>query len=194
MFESSSAAVLAGFRAARCGRRSALARSHLASPGSEQSVAGMSNSCGLAAGATLRQRILAVGRAPQLIALATLGEDGAPRVRYVTGHLNERMELRFGTSLRTPKIAHLRRDNRVSITLRGHSPQATAWLEIEGQAGISTTAEERRSFWLEGLRGFFSGPDDPDYCVVIVRPARIALMSTDGTPGGVWVPSGNSAE
>ena len=139
---------------------------------------------------TLRQQILVLGRPPQLVSLATLADDGAPRVRYVTGHLNDQLELRFGTSLRTPKIAQLRRDSRVSITLHGLSPRVATWLEIEGRAAISVSAEERRSFWLDGLRGFFTGPDDPDYCVVIVRPARIALMSTDGSPSGVWVAPG----
>lgn len=39
--------------------------------------------------------------------------------------------------------------------------------------------------WTDSLNHYFTGPDDPDYCVGIIEPTRIELFTTAQTPE-VW--------
>lgn len=137
----------------------------------------------------LEQRIHALARDLQLLHVATVGEDGRPRVRPVVGKANEKLELRFSTHLDSAKIRQLRHNPNVHVTLAANDIRSRRWLQIEGRASISTSEAERRAFWFEGLQAYISGIDDPRYCVVIVEPSRIELHSLDQRSPEIW-PSG----
>jgi len=140
----------------------------------------------------LEQRIYALARDLQLLHVATVGEDGRPRVRPVVGKANEKLELRFSTHLDSAKIRHLQHNPNVHVTLAANDIRSRLWLQIEGRASISTSEAERRAFWFEGLQTYISGIDDPRYCVVIIQPSRIELHSLDQRLAEVW-PSGGYA-
>jgi general stress protein 26 len=78
----------------------------------------------------------------------------------------------------------------VHISL-GASDLETAkhWLQVEGIAEISTDKTERQSFWFDELTNYFTGPDDPNYCVVIVKPSRIELGTMGNMTPEVWEPN-----
>lgn len=61
-----------------------------------------------------------------------------------------------------------------------------AWLQVEGTAEISTAKAERDAFWYDGLKAYFTGPDDPNYCVVIVKPSRIEFASMESMGAEIW--------
>ncbi|MBL0405623.1 pyridoxamine 5'-phosphate oxidase family protein [Microvirga aerilata] len=97
--------------------------------------------------------------------LATIGMDGAPRVRTVV--LRQADEVRstvsFVTDLRSPKIAEIRREPRVSLV--GYDPQAGIQVRLEGRAVILDQPEDKKSIW--------------DRC----RPHTLALFQTPDAPG-----------
>ena len=135
----------------------------------------------------LRQRIFDLARRFQLINLATITEDGKPWVRCVTGKTDGGLSIRFSTRLNSDKIRHMRKNPNVHVTLGTKDLMPTKqWLQIEGTAEISTAQAERDGFWHDGLKAFFKAPDDPNYCVVIVRPSRVELGSMGSMTPEVW--------
>jgi general stress protein 26 len=68
---------------------------------------------------------------------------------------------------------------------------AKQWLQVEGRAEVSTDKTERKSFWFDDLKNYFSGPDDPDYCIVIVRPSRIEFWTMESMEPEVWLAKGH---
>ena len=49
-----------------------------------------------------------------------------------------------------------------------------------------TDQAERNAFWYDLLQGIFTGPNDPNYAIVIVRPFRIELEKMGNLPPEVW--------
>jgi len=137
----------------------------------------------------LKQRIFELAKELQLINLATITEDGKPWVRYVVGLADQELSIRFCTSLCSDKIRHMRQNPNVHVSL-GAKDLITArnWLQIEGVAEISTAKAERDAFWFDGLKAHFKGPDDPNYCVVIVKPSKIELASMASLDAEIWQP------
>jgi general stress protein 26 len=121
----------------------------------------------------LKDRIFEFARQPQLISLATTGEDGRPQLRYVVGRVDKDLAIRFSTHLDSAKVAQLERDNRVCLTLGATQLNSPLWLRVDGTAAISTETSEREDFWFGALAKHFTGVDDPRYCVVTIKPTRI---------------------
>ncbi|MCR4405089.1 MAG: pyridoxamine 5'-phosphate oxidase family protein [Candidatus Acetothermia bacterium] len=139
--------------------------------------------------ADARERILKALRLgqPLLVGLATLTEDGKPWVRYVTAVASEDLALRLCTSMTSRKVSQIRRNPEVHLLCGVTDPERVeAYLQIQGRAEISTSKAERRAFWKDSLGEYFSGPDDPDYCVIIVRPYRIELYSSTRPEPEIW--------
>lgn len=137
----------------------------------------------------LQQRIFELAREPQLLNLATITEDGKPWVRYVVGQADQELAIRFCTSLDSDKIRHMRLNPNVHVSMGAKDVMtAKAWLQVEGTAEISTAKDERDAFWYDGLKAYFQGPDDPNYCIVIVRPSRIELASMASMSAEIWQP------
>ena len=119
--------------------------------------------------------------------LATINEEGNPWVRYIVGIPGEDLSIRFVTHLGTRKVAHIKRNPEVHFCCGAKTLESTEnYLQIAGRAEISTDEQERRRLWNDNLKAYFSGPDDPNYCVVIVKPYRIELMGMSEMVPQVW--------
>jgi general stress protein 26 len=137
----------------------------------------------------LKQRIYDVAKDFQLLNVATITEDGKPRVRYVVGKADADLAIRFCTSLDSNKVRQIRENPTVHITLGAKDAMtAVTWLQVDGIAEISTMKAERDAFWFDGLKNHFSGPDDPNYCIVITKPSSIELGSMKSRMPEVWEP------
>lgn len=135
----------------------------------------------------LKGRILNVARELQLINFATVTTEGKPWVRYVVGMADDNLVFRFCTYIDSRKITHIKNNPEVHLSLGATTLEGTEnWMQVAGRAEISTDKEERHSFWFDDLKNYFSGPDDPNYCVVIVRPSRIEFGTMGNMETEVW--------
>ena len=136
----------------------------------------------------LKQRIFELAKTPQLLNLATVTEEGKPWVRYVFGNADAELNFRFCTALCSDKIRHIRHNANVHLSLGARDLLTSKdWLQVVGFAEISTAQDERHAFWNDGFLAHFTGPDDPNYCVVIVKPALIELASMANKSAEVWL-------
>jgi len=100
-----------------------------------------------------------------MMQVATIGMDGAPKVRtIVLRQVDEvRSTVSFVTDLRSPKIAEIRRDPRVSLV--GYDPQGGIQIRLEGRAIVLDRPEDKKPIW--------------DRC----RPHTLALFESPYPPG-----------
>ncbi len=137
----------------------------------------------------LKQRIYDTARELQLTNVATITEDGKPWVRYVMAKAGEDLVFRFCTHMDSRKVAQIGKSPDVHISLGVTSLEtAQHWLQVQGTAEVSVDRNELDAFWFDELNNYFSGPDDPDYCIIIIRPSRIELGTMGSTTPEVWEP------
>jgi general stress protein 26 len=135
----------------------------------------------------LKQNIFEAAKELQLINFATVTENGKPWVRYIMGKADSDLVFRFCTHLESRKVSQIRKTPDVHISLGVTSLEtAKNWLQVEGRAEISTAKSERDSFWFDDLKNYFSGPDDPSYCVVIIKPSRIEFGTMGNMVPEIW--------
>jgi general stress protein 26 len=135
----------------------------------------------------LKQRILDIITKPQLAVLATVTEDGKPWCRYVSPLGKDDMTIRFSTFISSRKVQQFIKNPEVHITCGITDPMAMApYLQIQGRAELTTDKDERHGFWNDMLSRIFSGPDDPKYAIVIVRPYRIEYNTPGSFTPEVW--------
>ena len=135
----------------------------------------------------LKQRIFEIIRGPHLSSFATITEDGKPWVRYVTPRGSEDLTIRFATAKSTRKVAQIQKNPQVHLTCGITDPmKSEAYLQIEGSAEFVTDKSERDAFWHDTLKRYFSGPDDPNYGVVVVKPSRIEFNTVKDHKTEVW--------
>lgn len=135
----------------------------------------------------LKERIYNSAKELQLINVATVTTEGKPWVRYVMGKADKDLVFRFCTHVESRKVPQIRKNPAVHISL-GVSSLDTAknFLQVEGTAEVSTDKAERHSFWFDELKNYFSGPDDPGYCIVIIKPSRIEIGTMGNMTPEVW--------
>jgi len=135
----------------------------------------------------LKQRIFDTAKDFQLLNFATLTEDGKPWVRYVVGHADDKLVFRFCSHLSGRKIGQIRKNPNVHISLGARDLEtANHWLQVEGTAEVSIDKAERDAFWFDDLKNYFTGPDDPTYCIIITRPSRIEFGTMGKMEPEVW--------
>lgn len=135
----------------------------------------------------LKQRIVDAAGDLQLINFATVTEDGKPWVRYVMAKADKGLVFRFCTHLESRKVAQIRKTPAVHISMGVTSLEtAENWLQVEGTAEVTTDKAERDSFWFDDLKNYFSGPDDPGYCIIIIKPSRIEFGTMGSVTPEVW--------
>ena len=137
-----------------------------------------------------KERVLSVLQAEPtfLFALATVGEDGRPRVRTVRGTIDQDLTLRCPTFAESTKVRHIAACGEVHVTCGDTSTDRPgSYFQIEAVATISAMLEDRRKTWSHRLDKWFEGPEDPRYAVVVIHPYRIVALPVGGGPAAsVW--------
>lgn len=140
----------------------------------------------------LKERIYAAAKDIQLVNFATITEDGRPWVRYVVARADNDLVFRFCSHLGARKIGQVRKNPHVHISLGAKDLEtADHWLQVEGICRVATDKAERDAFWFDALKNYFSGPDDPNYCVLIVTPSRIEFGTMGSPEPEVWQAEGS---
>ena len=135
----------------------------------------------------LKGRIFEILQTPQLCGLATVTEDGKPWVRYVMAVAGEDLTIRLATFVNARKVGQIKKNPEVHLTCGVRDPeQVKSYLQIQGRAKLVTNKAERERFWNDTLSGIFSGPDDPNYAIMIVEPYRIEFCSPRVFEPEVW--------
>ena len=135
----------------------------------------------------LGERIWKILGCKQTAALATLSESGAPWVRYVTIESDPDFTLRFCTSRGSRKAMQIAANPEVHLTCGNlQPPDDSAFLQIAGRAEIRSDGKTKAECWKEEWRRYFTGPDDPDYVMVFIRPARIEYNGPGSFVPMVW--------
>jgi pyridoxamine 5'-phosphate oxidase len=91
---------------------------------------------------------VSVQRSPfTMLQAATLGVDGAPKVRTIVLRQVNRAErvLSFHTDARSEKVAELRRDPRIALV--ANDLDALVQIRVEGVASICDDEAQRRAVW-----------------------------------------------
>lgn len=136
---------------------------------------------------TLKDKISTILRPLQLSSLATITEEGKPWVRYMMTQGADDLSIRCATFAHSRKVAQIAANPEVHLTLGVTNPGVMIpYLQIQGRARFSTEAADRHGFWSEMLAAYFSGPDDPDYGVLIVTPYRIEVATPGSHTPEVW--------
>ncbi len=135
----------------------------------------------------LKTRILEIIQQPQLCGFSTITEDGKPWVRYVATVGGQNMELRFASFVGARKVKQIAANPEVHLTCGVNSlTEMKPYLQIQGRAQLTTEADERHGFWNDMLAPIFSGPDDPNYGIIVVRPYRIEYCAPPSLEPEVW--------
>ena len=138
----------------------------------------------------LKARILDVLKTRRVASLATVTSEGKPWVRYVVPTPDEELRLTFATHLRSRKVAQIRDNPEVHLT-QGVTRLETArsYVQVQGTASIVTDPAAKKAYWRDHLTAYFQGPEDADYCLVVITPYRIELLSAEATEPQVWMPA-----
>lgn len=125
---------------------------------------------------TVEKKIHDLVKGEKIAALATISE-GKPWVRYVMARsLDESLTLYASTSLRSRKIAQIKANPKVHLTLGvGPDNPMGPYIQFDGTAHILTDQKTKDAMWEDYLKRIFTGTTDPDYVVLKLIPEKIEL-------------------
>ena len=95
--------------------------------------------------------------------LALMDGDGYPTASTITAAAADGIrEIAFCTGLSGHKPERIGANNRASVCFNSMGYNIT----LVGTIAIVTDPAVKTEMWYEGLRHHFTGPDDPNYCVL----------------------------
>lgn len=105
--------------------------------------------------------------------LAQIDMDDYPTVSTITASKADGINwITFCTGLGSPKTNRIRKCKRASVCFNADDCIITLIGDIE----VLTDPEIKREMWYDGLANHFSGPEDPNYCVLRFRTKRYNLL------------------
>jgi len=108
-------------------------------------------------------------------ALALIDLDGYPTASAITVSKNSGINwLTFCTEFDTIKIKRIDRCNRASVCFFSLNPAYN--ITLIGTIEAITDSEVKKEMWYDDLKYSFTGPDDPNYCVLKFKTERYKLM------------------
>jgi len=122
---------------------------------------------------TLRQKASAVIDAAPNCALALIETDGFPANSIITVAQHDGLRwATFCTGLGSRRAARLKHSDRASACFCDGANNVT----LTGTIEVLTDPEIKKANWYAGLENHFSGPDDPNFCVLKLTTGRISLF------------------
>jgi general stress protein 26 len=106
-------------------------------------------------------------------AMSLIDTDGYPTTSTISASKADGINwITFCTGLESNKTNRIRKCNQASICF--NSPEYN--ITLVGDIEVVTDPEVKKNMWYEGLSNHFSGPEDPNYCVLSFRTKRYNLF------------------
>ncbi len=131
----------------------------------------------------MRDRIIA--RAGEIVAqrmgggnrgfctLALMDEDGYPAMTTISVSKADGIKwLTFCTSLRANSVLRARRSCKAGVCVNSEGYH----IALSGTIEVITDEAVKQEMWYQDLKQSFSGPQDPDYCVLRFSTERYNLL------------------
>ncbi len=105
--------------------------------------------------------------------LALIDKEGYPTASTISVSKNDGISsMTFCTGLTGNKADRIKLSNRASVCFCSMEYNIT----LVGTIEVITDAETKKDMWYQGLEGHFSGPEDPNYCVLKFNTQRYNLF------------------
>jgi general stress protein 26 len=109
----------------------------------------------------------------QYCILAQEDTDGLLTASVITPAKSDGIKwITFCTGLGSNKSKRIERDSRAAVCFDSDSYSIT----LKGRLEILTDEESKQEHWYKGLENHFSGPDDPNYCVLRFHTEKYGLF------------------
>ncbi len=130
---------------------------------------------------TDRQRLRALIQEFHSGMLVTHTPEGTMRARPMAiAKLEENDDIFFATSIESGKIGDIEHDHQVTLTLQAPA----AWVSVSGPARIVEDRAKIVAYWNERMKVWFpDGKDDPNLCLLQLRPIQAEFWNTQGSKG-----------
>lgn len=105
--------------------------------------------------------------------LSLIDLDGYPTASTITASKADGINtIYFCTGLGNTRTNRISKCNHASVCFNSSDYNIT----IVGMIEILTDPEVKKEMWYDGLVNHFSGPEDPNYCVLRFRTERYSLL------------------
>jgi general stress protein 26 len=133
----------------------------------------------------LRDKILDVMGGVNISAFATVQSDShpVPRVRYVATVGFPDLSMKIATHKSSVKMSHIKNNPKGCIaTWNGKDFEDVdkPYVIMDTEIEILDDEKSKNEFWDPMLENYFSGPDDPEYVIMNLKPYSIEYYS-EGT-------------
>tara|TARA_B100000315_G_scaffold245099_1_gene270590 strand:- start:1296 stop:1724 length:429 start_codon:yes stop_codon:yes gene_type:complete len=124
----------------------------------------------------LKSKIIEVMNRSRLSSLATI-KDNKPWARYMMIQHSDDLTCYVAAFLKSRKIEQIKNNSNVHLIMGGspHNHQLP-YINIQATATISEDLEIKEKYWYDDLKAYFSGPQDSNYVVIIMKPEFIEYM------------------
>lgn len=126
----------------------------------------------------LKRRILEVIAGRKIASLATLAGK-KPWVRLVMAHADG-LNLYICTFRNSRKVIQIKKSPNVHLAISKDINDLSApYVQIAGRAKVRSDKKTRYKLWVDFMKKYYSGPDDPNYVIIEVMPQLIEYQSTE---------------
>lgn len=118
----------------------------------------------------------------EICVLSLIDEEGFPTMSTVTPSKSDGIKwITFGTILGHNRAKRSAANKNASVCFSSNA----YCVNLVGEIEVITSPDIKHDMWYDGLYGFFTNPDDPNYCVLKFTTKRYKLFvdgeETEGT-------------
>ncbi len=121
----------------------------------------------------------------------TVDVEGFPNVRAMfTAKVEDDFTTFFATSSHTAKVSEIKANNKVIVVWATPFDDMKNWKSVmlKGVAEVTDDPKIKKDTWLDMMNNFYSGPDDPNYVVVRIKPESVKMVDMETYPAETIYP------
>ena len=115
--------------------------------------------------------------------LALIDLDGYPTAATISpSKIDGIRQISFCSGLGSNWAKRIEKCDRASVCFNSEEKQYN--ITLVGNIEVKTDLETKKDMWYEGLRYYYNGPEDPNFCVLQFKTKRYSLMLNEHDVNG----------